>query len=44
MVHEAGGWTNDFLAKDGLLTGNPVLASAPGTKEAMLNLFIAAGH
>jgi len=26
IVEEAGGWTNDFLAKDGLRKGNPVLA------------------
>ena len=35
---------NDFLANDGLLTGNPVLAASPGTKEAMQKLFAAAGH
>lgn len=44
MVHESGGWTNNFLAKDGLLNGNPVIASAPGTKEYMMRLFRAAGH
>jgi myo-inositol-1(or 4)-monophosphatase len=44
MVRETGGWTNDFLANDGLHTGNPVLVAAPGTKEAMFNLFRAAGH
>ena len=44
MVRETGGWTNDFLADDGLHKGNPVLAAAPGTKEAMMNLFNAAGH
>ncbi|MFC4174378.1 inositol monophosphatase family protein [Microvirga sp. GCM10011540] len=26
IVEEAGGWTNDFLAGDGLRNGNPVLA------------------
>ena len=30
LVTEAGGWTNDFLANDGLLTGNPVMVAAPG--------------
>jgi myo-inositol-1(or 4)-monophosphatase len=30
LVREAGGWTNDFLDNDGLFSGNPVLASAPG--------------
>ena len=44
MVRETGGWTNDFLANDGLLTGNPVLVAAPGVKVAMQNLFAAAGH
>ena len=44
MVRETGGWTNDFLAKDGLHSGNPVLAAAPDIKESMLNLFRAAGH
>ena len=43
-VLDPGGWTNDFLAKDGLHSGNPVLAAAPGIKESMLNLFRAAGH
>jgi len=44
LVRETGGWTNDFLANDGLLSGNPVLAASPGTKKAMQNLFTAAGH
>ena len=44
MVRETGGWTNDFLANDGLLTGNPVLVAAPGVKDAMQKLFAAAGH
>ena len=30
LVREAGGWTNDFLAGDGLTRGNPAIASAPG--------------
>lgn len=30
LVDEAGGWTNDFLADDGLAAGNRVLAAAPG--------------
>ncbi|MBB4041825.1 myo-inositol-1(or 4)-monophosphatase [Microvirga flocculans] len=29
IIEEAGGWTNDFLAKDGLRKGNPVLACTP---------------
>src|SRR5688500_9874979 len=36
MVREAGGWTNDFLAGDGLRRGNAVLACAPGLKEALV--------
>jgi myo-inositol-1(or 4)-monophosphatase len=30
LVQEAGGWTNDFLADDGLTEGNLMLASGPG--------------
>ncbi|MEN8197554.1 MAG: inositol monophosphatase [Pseudomonadota bacterium] len=30
VVNEAGGWTNDFLAGDGLTAGNPIAAAAPG--------------
>ena len=44
MVREIGGYTNDFLANNGLHEGNPVLVSVPGTKKAMLNLFNSAGH
>jgi len=44
MVKETGGWTNDFLANDGLIHGNAVLVSAPGTKEIMKSLFFYAGH
>jgi len=36
MVREAGGWTNDFLAGEGLASGNPVLACAPGLREALV--------
>lgn len=36
MVREAGGWTNDFLAGEALAQGNPVLACAPGLKEALV--------
>jgi myo-inositol-1(or 4)-monophosphatase len=36
MVREAGGWTNDFLASDGLTRGNAVLACAPGLKETLI--------
>ena len=36
MVREAGGWTNDFLAGEGLARGNPVLACAPGLRETLV--------
>jgi myo-inositol-1(or 4)-monophosphatase len=36
VVQEAGGWTNDFFAGEGLLEGNPVLACAPQLKEALV--------
>ena len=44
MVRETGGWTNDFLANNGLIHGNAVLVSCPGTKKSMLSLFSFAGH
>jgi myo-inositol-1(or 4)-monophosphatase len=36
MVREAGGWTNDFLAADGLSRGNPVLACTPALRDALV--------
>lgn len=38
LVREAGGWTSDFLAGDGLARGNPLAAAAPGLAEAMRRL------
>ena len=38
LVEEAGGRVNDFLAGDGLLKGNTILASAPGIAEALSEL------
>lgn len=35
LVQEAGGLACDFLAQDGLTSGNPVLAGAPGVIEAL---------
>lgn len=32
LVREAGGWVNDFLAGDGLFSGNPILACTPGLR------------
>ena len=29
LVREAGGWTNDYLAEDGLTRGNPIIACTP---------------
>jgi myo-inositol-1(or 4)-monophosphatase len=29
LVREAGGWTNDFLAREGVAHGNPILACTP---------------
>jgi myo-inositol-1(or 4)-monophosphatase len=36
LVHEAGGWTNDYLAGEALQRGNAVLACAPGLREALV--------
>ncbi|MBJ7536183.1 inositol monophosphatase family protein [Marinomonas transparens] len=33
MVDEAGGWTNNFLAGEGLLKGNPLLVSSTDLKD-----------
>lgn len=38
LIREAGGWTNDFLADDGLIHGNVIAAGAPGLAEAMRHL------
>lgn len=35
LVRETGGWTNDFLAGDGLMRGNPIIVAAPGLEDAM---------
>ncbi|MBM3538665.1 MAG: inositol monophosphatase [Alphaproteobacteria bacterium] len=36
MVNEAGGWTNDFLAGNGLTKGNPILASNAALRRAII--------
>ncbi len=36
LVEEAGGRVSDFLANDGLRSGNPVLVAAPGIAEAIV--------
>ncbi len=38
LVLEAGGRVNDFLAGDGLLKGNAILACAPGIADALSEL------
>jgi len=38
LVREAGGWTNDFLAGDGLTAGGEVLAATPGLVEPLKRL------
>jgi myo-inositol-1(or 4)-monophosphatase len=39
IAREAGAWTNDFLAHDGLRRGNPVLACVRGVREQVTALF-----
>lgn len=36
LVEEAGGWTNDFLANDGLRKGNPILGCTPALRSALI--------
>ena len=43
MVEEAGGYVSDFLARDGLRKGNPLLACAPGVRVALAEIAAAAG-
>ena len=38
LVREAGGWTNDFLAGDGLMQGNEILAATPALVEPLAQL------
>ena len=37
LVQEAGGYVSDFLAGDGLTQGNPMIACAPGVKDALVS-------
>ncbi len=32
LVREAGGWTSDFMANNGLYKGNPLVAAGPGVR------------
>ena len=36
LVREAGGWTNDFLADDGLARGNLLLAATPSISDRLV--------
>jgi myo-inositol-1(or 4)-monophosphatase len=36
LVKEAGGYVSDFLHGDGLRAGNPILACAPGVRDALI--------
>jgi myo-inositol-1(or 4)-monophosphatase len=38
LVREAGGWTNDFLAGDGLMKGSEILAATPALVEQFKQL------
>jgi myo-inositol-1(or 4)-monophosphatase len=38
LVRESGGWASDFLAGNGLHSGNPLAAAAPGLEDAMRRL------
>jgi len=38
IVQEAGGWTNDFLADDGLTRGNLLLAATPEIRDRLVEL------
>ena len=37
LVQEAGGYVSNFLAGEGLMKGNPLIACAPGVKDALIS-------
>jgi myo-inositol-1(or 4)-monophosphatase len=37
LVQEAGGYVSNFLAGEGLTRGNPLIACAPGVKDALVS-------
>jgi myo-inositol-1(or 4)-monophosphatase len=37
ITQEAGGYVSNFLAGEGLTKGNPIIACAPGMKDAMIS-------
>ena len=43
LVREAGGAVDDFLANDGLIQGNPVFATTPALKDALIAAMPAMG-
>jgi myo-inositol-1(or 4)-monophosphatase len=43
LNREAGAWTNDFLANDGLYQGNAIFVCPPGLRPALADLIAAAG-
>jgi myo-inositol-1(or 4)-monophosphatase len=43
LVREAGGWTNDFLAGDGLRGGNPIVACTPELRGTLAGLLAGEG-
>ncbi|HWT30285.1 MAG TPA: inositol monophosphatase family protein [Propylenella sp.] len=43
LVREAGGWTNDFLAGDGLAKGNQILAATPDLVDELAKLTLQPG-
>lgn len=38
LIRESGGYVSDFLASEGLRKGNPILACAPGIKDALIRV------
>ena len=36
LIEEAGGWVNDFLAGDGLMQGNEIIAATPRIRDALV--------
>lgn len=38
LVREAGGWTSDFLAGEGLMRGNPIVACTPELRERLVGV------
>jgi myo-inositol-1(or 4)-monophosphatase len=43
LVREAGGWTSDFLAGEGLTQGNPIIACTPELRDRLSAMLPLAG-